>query len=211
MANPQVFLGDTITYTLTITNNGPNTGIKLSLKDVLPPGLVFVPNSDNSFYGTSSYNSSSKTLGWMADSLLVGQVATYSFQALAEAPGTISNTVTIQSVSIDTLLTNNTATVSTQVTEIQFFVPKAFTPNGDGKNDVFEIGGLDPYPDNFIEIYNRWGNMVYKTSGYGKNGSNWWDESGLYDGTYFYFLHINLGTKTKVISGYVTILRNLNH
>jgi gliding motility-associated-like protein len=141
----------------------------------------------------------------------VGQVATFTFRAITQMDGTITNTASISSTSIDSILTNNTTTVKTLVTEIQFFIPKAFTPNGDGKNDLFQIGGLDPYPDNYMEIFNRWGNLVYKSTGYGKNGSNWWDGSGLSDGTYYYFLHINLGTKTKILSGYIMLLRNLNH
>ena len=209
--NLNVFLGDTITYTLTITNNGPNTGKQIVLSNIIPTGTNLVSNSYTSFYGTVSYDANSNTLGWKADSLLVGQVVTLTFKVITVSAGTVTNTASISSGSMDTILANNTTSLKTTVTEIQFFVPKAFTPNGDGKNDLFQIGGLDPYPDNFIEIYNRWGNLVYKTTGYGKNGSNWWDGSGLYDGTYYYFLHINLGTKTKVLSGYVTILRNLNH
>jgi gliding motility-associated-like protein len=45
-----------------------------------------------------------------------------------------------------------------------FYVPTAFTPNGDGKNDVFRpllFGNVKKYE---FKIYNRWGQIVYQTS-----------------------------------------------
>jgi len=52
-------------------------------------------------------------------------------------------------------------------------IPNAFTPNNDGTNDVFEIKGIEYYPDNHFEVLNRWGNLVYKMHGY----QNTWDGS----------------------------------
>jgi gliding motility-associated-like protein len=42
----------------------------------------------------------------------------------------------------------------------------AVSPDGDGLNDVFKIEGLECYPNNTVEIYNRWGVKVYETSSY---------------------------------------------
>lgn len=74
----------------------------------------------------------------------------------------------------------------------------AVSPNGDGINDEFHIQGLECYPDNSVEIYNRWGVKVFETSGYGSNGNLFRGYSdgrttiskaeGLPDGTYFYTL-----------------------
>lgn len=44
------------------------------------------------------------------------------------------------------------------------------TPNGDGKNDYFHIENINKYPNNTVEIYNRWGVKVYETKGYDTNG-----------------------------------------
>ncbi len=44
------------------------------------------------------------------------------------------------------------------------------TPNGDNKNDYFEIENLYKFPDNRVEIYNRWGVKVYETNSYDING-----------------------------------------
>ena len=56
-----------------------------------------------------------------------------------------------------------------------FFAPTGFTPNGDGLNDVFRPQGSFHDADNYeMEVYNRWGEMLYKTDNY---------EAG-WDGTY---------------------------
>ncbi|MBB1149502.1 gliding motility-associated C-terminal domain-containing protein [Myroides sp. NP-2] len=44
------------------------------------------------------------------------------------------------------------------------------TPDGDGKNDYFIIDNIKKYPNNTVEIYNRWGVKVYETKGYDTNG-----------------------------------------
>lgn len=44
------------------------------------------------------------------------------------------------------------------------FVPNAFTPNGDGKNDRWEIPFLDPSFEGQVRVYNRWGQLVYSSS-----------------------------------------------
>jgi gliding motility-associated-like protein len=42
------------------------------------------------------------------------------------------------------------------------------TPNGDGDNDVFVIRNIERYPENELEIYNRWGVKVFDVEGYGQ-------------------------------------------
>ncbi|MGS4344878.1 gliding motility-associated C-terminal domain-containing protein [Myroides odoratus] len=44
------------------------------------------------------------------------------------------------------------------------------TPDGDGKNDYFIIDNINKYPNNTVEIYNRWGVKVYETRGYDPTG-----------------------------------------
>ncbi|ESU25432.1 hypothetical protein FSS13T_16650 [Flavobacterium saliperosum S13] len=74
----------------------------------------------------------------------------------------------------------------------------AVSPNNDAMNDVFFIQGLDCYPDNNVQIYNRWGVLVFEKNGYnnttvvfeGKsNGRSTFNkDEELPDGTYFYIL-----------------------
>lgn len=48
--------------------------------------------------------------------------------------------------------------------DFTLFVPNAFTPNGDGLNDIFIPKGLGFKPESFeMSIYDRWGNLMYRT------------------------------------------------
>jgi gliding motility-associated-like protein len=95
------------------------------------------------------------------------------------------------------------AKVLVLINDIPFFIPEAFSPNGDGINDKFEIKGLAKYKKVEIEIINRWGNIVYQSKNYGEGEGKdgYWDgkaTSGLRigsgpvpTGTYYYILKMN--------------------
>lgn len=51
------------------------------------------------------------------------------------------------------------------------YIPSAFTPNGDGKNEIFIIEGLEDIEEMSLEIFDRWGNQVF----YGKGLNVTWD------------------------------------
>jgi gliding motility-associated-like protein len=87
-------------------------------------------------------------------------------------------------------------------------LPSGFTPNGDGYNDLFIIHGIESYPDNKLEIYNRWGNIVYDKNLYGNdwNGTNNSGEA-LPAGTYFVVFVINDNGNKIELKGYVDIRR----
>lgn len=80
------------------------------------------------------------------------------------------------------------------------------TPNGDGLNDVFIIRNLELYPENSLDIYNRWGVQVYGVDGYGQNGNYFKGISegratmkqseGLPVGTYWYVLRYKITNET---------------
>lgn len=41
------------------------------------------------------------------------------------------------------------------------WVPDVFTPNGDGQNDVWELPGIEAYPDAELTVFSRWGEVVF--------------------------------------------------
>ncbi len=83
-------------------------------------------------------------------------------------------------------------------------VGNIFTPNGDGKNDFFEIKNIEQYPNNTVQIINRWGKKLYDQGGY-NNSTKKFDGINLPEGIYFYMVDLGNGMKKK--SGAVTINR----
>ena len=83
------------------------------------------------------------------------------------------------------------------------FIPEALTPNGDGDNDIFEIYGIDS-KENTVEIYNRWGQVVYKVANY-QNDWDGDDMSGnqLKNDTYFCIITV----ADRTFKGYVVLKR----
>lgn len=98
------------------------------------------------------------------------------------------------------------ANVYVLVTDFKFVIPNAFSPNGDGINDYFEILGIENYERNSITIINRWGNKVYEAKNYGISTTpKFWDGKAntgvrigneeLPTGTYYYILELGNGDK----------------
>jgi len=87
-------------------------------------------------------------------------------------------------------------------------MPQGFSPNGDGDNEIFDIHGIDSYPDNEFTVYNRWGNIVYSLEDY----QNEWDGTNnvgepLPEATYFAVLTVFTGEGSKTLTGYVDLRR----
>lgn len=82
-----------------------------------------------------------------------------------------------------------------------------FSPNGDGVNDLWIIDGLIEYPNNSLQIFNRWGNVIYEMSPYENtwNGSNM-NGKAVATGTYYYILKLNDGSD-EVYSGHINLIR----
>lgn len=106
------------------------------------------------------------------------------------------------------------ASVFVLVNDFRFFIPNAFSPNNDGINDYFEILGIEFYEGNSIEIFNRWGNRVYRADNYGiETSPQYWDGKSntgvrlgneeLPSGTYFYVIDLGNGDKRIVGSVYL--------
>ncbi|MBA3681967.1 MAG: gliding motility-associated C-terminal domain-containing protein, partial [Bacteroidetes bacterium] len=95
-------------------------------------------------------------------------------------------------------------TDNVNITLVDVELPNAISPNGDGKNDYFEIPFIGSYNKVEIKIINRWGNLVYENVNYNNNW-NGYNQSGnpLAEDTYFYVLKLDDLVKT----GYITIKR----
>ena len=106
------------------------------------------------------------------------------------------------------LLANNqcgtdTGSIMLKVTSCDIFIPNAFTPNGDGINDVFQIKG-EGVSQFLLIVYDRWGNKVFES----KDINEQWLGINNNEGVYVYRLEISfLNANSFVQKGNVTLIR----
>jgi len=121
---------------------------------------------------------------------------------------TVSGTYSV-TVSNNCGVTTAQKTINIYPNDCSLLIPSAFSPNGDGKNDVFRALSYCPVKQFSLKVYNRWGQLIFETTDIGSG----WD--GIYNGiaqplgvyvyyaTYFNFCTRALESK----SGNLTLLR----
>jgi len=65
------------------------------------------------------------------------------------------------------------------------------TPNEDGVNDYWVINGIKDYPRNMVQIFDKWGDVVYEKQGYNNEWRGQGNKGELPDGTYYYLVKLN--------------------
>lgn len=110
-------------------------------------------------------------------------------------------TVTVTSpqgcISTDTVIVHLQPTID---------IPSGITPNGDGKNDVWTLSGIELFPDCVVELYNRWGEMIFQSPGYSTKWDGTFKGKLLPVGTYYYIIDLH-DPSIPVYTGSVTIMR----
>lgn len=90
------------------------------------------------------------------------------------------------------------------------FIPNAYSPNGDGINDVFKIL-IEGYKNSHVEIYNRWGTKLFETDDGQKNfwdGTNQKSGRPVPEGVYFYVIDLKNSTGNEnETKGFVQLVR----
>jgi len=178
------------TQTITINptpaiNAGPDKFIRLGSSTTLD-ATINNPADYNFLWTPSQYLSATNILNPVStpDNLI-----TYTIQAIDK----LNNCIATDQV------------VVTPVSDI--FIPNAFTPNGDGKNDKWVIPGLALYPEARVSVFNRAGQLIYDTKSYTSNPWN-----GTYKGivqpneVYVYLVQLN-DERKQIFKGTVTIIR----
>jgi gliding motility-associated-like protein/uncharacterized repeat protein (TIGR01451 family) len=96
--------------------------------------------------------------------------------------------------------------------DCELIISQGFSPNGDGFNDFWVIDRIISYPQNKVQVFNRWGTLVYEASPYNNdwdstpNRGRIFDSSGkLPAGTYYYLITLEPGG--EIITGWVYIAR----
>jgi len=201
-------VGETISYTFSVTNTGEVTVYNITITDPLPgiqilggPIAQLLPGEtdDTTFTGIYIINQQDIDNGEVVN------------QATVTGEDENGNIVTDDSDDpID--LTNNdnngdgepddpTVVILPDVLPTTFEIFNGITPNGDGLNEYFQIVGIENYPNNNVKIFNRWGVLVFETNGYGGSDGTQNVFRGISDGrvtvqkneelptgTYFYIL-----------------------
>lgn len=187
-------------YVFLVRNIGPDTAKLVVVKDTLNEKTAFINYKTED--GLFAFDSFSNSFLWTLDELAPGKEIRINVRVLAAKIGDVVNRVTVESVTADPILANNTSTYMNRITGLR--IPNVFTPNGDNVNDTFQIEGLETWSHNEISIMNRWGANVFKKENY----MNDWDGSQLQPGTYYYVLTVkNETTDQQSFTGWVAILR----
>jgi gliding motility-associated-like protein len=84
-------------------------------------------------------------------------------------------------------------------------IPNAFSPNGDGIYDTWQIKYLQDYPNSSLEIFNRTGRLVYSSKGNGRAWDGTWEGKPVPVATYYYLIQLHNGQPP--LSGSVTVIR----
>jgi gliding motility-associated-like protein len=190
-------------YDCTITLNS-----LVTVSELLPP-LFVTADPDTVISGGNSQLQATLDpdyqYSWIPDPTLS---ATNISNPIATPDSTTTYLVSIT----DDLGCTNTRTVTVVVLDPRciepfVFIPSGFSPNGDGKNDVFQIRGS--YIDElYLIIYNRWGEKVFETT----------DPQGAWDGTFrdeqlppdvygYYARILCLGGEEYVRKGNITLIK----
>lgn len=185
--NVTFVIGDAGDYNLTMTDYCGSV-FSSDFTVIEPEPLVVIPILDNCFGVETGDLARGGALPYEVvyneDSLNRNE---YSF--LADFPGIYEVYFTDQCGS------SGMSTVRVEICET--LVPTIFTPNGDGKNDRFEIKGIQGYRGSRVQIFDRWGKLILDDEDY----KNDWDGNGLPDGT-FYYIFTRSDGKVKA-AGYV--------
>ena len=105
-----IAVGHNLTYTMTVTNNGPDAATGAVVTDPLPASAAFISASPQCVYTQSSHTVTC-SLGTLAN----GSTATVSVVVRPVQVGTITNTASVMGNETDSNTSNNTATASTTV------------------------------------------------------------------------------------------------
>ena len=85
-------------------------------------------------------------------------------------------------------------------------IPSGFTPNGDGWNDTWIIDFIELFPDCEVEIYSRWGELLFQSDGYTGPWDGTYEGGDVPIGTYYYVVKLNDPDFPEPYTGPLTVL-----
>ncbi len=190
----------TITYIFTPTNQCADTVTQTITVNPLPgvtvgPDTAVLAGKSIRLIATASGNN--LTYKWTPST---GLSADDVLNPMASPAVTTTYTLTVSATGGCT----NSASLTVKVLQPPV-VPNTFSPNNDGINDTWNIKYLNDYSGCTVQVFNRTGELLYSSIGYGQPWDGRFNGKPLPVGTYYYIINPKHGR--GVISGYITILR----
>ncbi len=125
-------------------------------------------------------------------------------------------TIFVSIIAYNALGTSLDCQVQSFTTITQDDTQYGFSPNDDGINDFWTIDGIESVLDNTVQIYNRWGDLVFQIKGY-DNASNVFSGTAnmktgmgadqLPSGTYFFNIQVSGEHQLKKLQGFLVLKR----
>jgi gliding motility-associated-like protein len=203
IANPTATPLQTTTYTAHISNGGCVDSSKSVTVTVTQNPVADAGSEIILFEGQSA-----KLNGSVKGDNITGYYwtpATYlsdpaSLTSLATPTDNITYTLNVISQTCGTA----TSTVFVRVYK-KITIPNTFSPNGDGINDRWDIDALITYPESITQVFDRYGQQVFQSTGYARpwDGAN--NGKPLPPGTYYYIIDLKNGQPK--LSGWVLMLK----
>ena len=197
---------DIIEFTVTLTNLSMDRVIAISINEILTAerGFEYVSHTVTA----GQYNVANGS--WQIQEIQGEEVNTLIIRAKVLPEGDYLNTAeVVASFPRDNNAQNNVATITVEVQKRSNddcgFMFNQFSPNNDGINDYLIINCITNYPNNTLEIFDRYGNQVYKTVRYDNNWNGSGKNGDLPKGTYYYVL--DLGDGSPITKGWIQIIR----
>jgi uncharacterized repeat protein (TIGR01451 family)/gliding motility-associated-like protein len=192
-------VGDDIVFTIEVANIGNVTATDVVISDQIPDGYSFV-----SFISTTgTYSDVSGE--WVVGQLNPDQVEILEITVEVLGIGDYQNTAFVENATGGTDINPGNDESSASVDPICLTIYNEFSPDGDGVNETFIIDCLERFPNNKLEVYNRWGNLVYSKRGYQNDWSGTSNgravvaqSNELPVGTYYYVLDLGDGSEPRV-------------
>ncbi|MCC4924055.1 Ig-like domain-containing protein, partial [Flavobacterium chungbukense] len=210
--NGNVEAGETLTYTFTVTNTGNIALNNLTISDLLP-GIVITGGPISLGVGKSDSLTFTGTY-----TLTQADINAGSVNNQASVSGSTQSGIVVTDVSDSENVNGDNPTVIELINGCSIKIYNAVSLNGDKFNERFYIRGIECYPENTVQIYNRWGILVFERDhynnndvvfkGYSEGRTTVKESNGLPEGTYYYILRYkDNASKAKQEAGYLYLTR----
>ena len=99
-------------------------------------------------------------------------------------------------------ITNGCGFATMEVVLVDY--PKFFTPNSDGYNDLWQIFGIQAYPEAIIQIYDRYGKLLKNLNSKSKGWDGTWNGKILPSDDYWFVVYLE---DDRIYKGHFSLIR----